>query len=103
MQQHMRRITDRIREQVPSLDDVRERGSEVARSAYERSNAAARTAYDYAMNHRKTTTAVVLGAGIAAALLWMVNKSGGYAAMRRKVLERVRAPAKSRSRRQVEN
>lgn len=104
MQQHMRRITDRIREQVPSLEDVRQRGNEVARSAYERSNVAARTAYDYAMNHRKATAAVVLGAGVAAALLWMVNRNGGYAAMRKKVLQRVRgSTARSRSRRQVAN
>jgi hypothetical protein len=100
----LRRITDRIpsldevRERVPSLDEVRQRGSEVARSAYERSNEAARVAYDYAMNHRKATTAVLLGTGIAAALIWMVNKNGGYAAMRRKVLQRVRGTASTRTR-----
>jgi hypothetical protein len=94
----LRRITD----QVPNLAEVRKRGNEVARSAYERSNEAARMAYEYAMNHRKATTAVLLGTGIAAALIWMVNKNGGYPAMRRKVLQRVRRPA-VRSRRRVAN
>jgi hypothetical protein len=95
----LRRITD----QVPNLAEVRKRGNEVARSAYDRSNEAARMAYDYAMNHRRATTAVLLGTGIAAALLWMVNKNGGYSAMRKKVLQRVRstASARTRSRRRV--
>lgn len=75
------------------LEEVRQRGNEVARKAYERSNDAARMAYDYAMNHRKATTAVLLGTGIAAALIWMINKNGGYAAMRRKVMQRVRGSA----------
>jgi hypothetical protein len=87
------------------MEEVRERGSEVARKVYDRGNEAARMAYDYAMNHRKATTAVLLGTGIAAALIWMVNKNGGYTAMRRKVLQRVRGTAstRSRSRRRVAN
>jgi hypothetical protein len=81
---------DEVRERV---QEVRERGGEVAQKAYERGNEAARMAYDYAMNHRKATTAVLLGTGIAAALIWMVNRNGGYTAMRRKVLQRVRSPS----------
>ena len=96
----LRRITDK----VPNLAEVRQRGNEVARSAYERSNEAVRTAYDYAMNHRKAATAVLLGTGIAAALFWMVNKNGGYTAMRKKVIQRVRRPStRTRSRRRVAN
>jgi hypothetical protein len=105
----LRRITDQVLNRGAKaaenfdLQDVRQRGSEVARQAYERSNEAARMAYGYAMNHRKATTAVLLGTGIAAALIWMVNKNGGYSAMRRKVLQRVRGTtsAKTRSRRRV--
>jgi ElaB/YqjD/DUF883 family membrane-anchored ribosome-binding protein len=86
------------------MEEVREQGSKVARKTYERGNQAARTAYDYAMNHPKSTAAVVLGAGIAAGLLWMVQRSGGYAAVRQKVMQRVRRTAATkRSRRQVTN
>jgi hypothetical protein len=105
----LRRITDQVLDRGAKaaenfdLQEVRQRGNEVARKAYERSNDAARLAYDYAMNHRKATTAVLLGTGIAAALIWMVNKNGGYAAMRRKVMQRVRSSAARtpRSRRRV--
>jgi ElaB/YqjD/DUF883 family membrane-anchored ribosome-binding protein len=85
------------------VEQVREQGSKVARKTYERGGEAARTAYDYAMNHPKATAAVVLGAGIAAGLLWVVQRNGGYAAVRRKVVQRVRrtAATRSRSRRQV--
>src|SRR4051812_50215760 len=95
----LRRITDQVLDRGAKaaenfdLQEVRQRGNEVARKAYERSNDAARSAYDYAMNHRKATTAVLLGTGIAAALIWMVNKNGGYAALRRKVMQRVRNSA----------
>ena len=104
----LRRITDRVlnrgaaaADQVgSSLTEVGQRGNELARSAYDRSSEVSRRAYDYAMNHRKATTAVLLGTGIAAALLWVVNRNGGHQAMRRKVLQRVRGTAsRTRSRR----
>ena len=105
----LRRITDRVLNEgsrvaesaSAGLSEARKQGYEVARTAYHRGNDAARLAYDYAMNHRKATTAVVLGAGIAAALVWMINRNGGYPAIRRKVLQRVRAASGTRSRRRV--
>jgi predicted Rdx family selenoprotein len=106
----LRRIADQVvnrgasaaEEAGKSLSEARERGREVARSAYDRSNEAARMAYDYAMHHRRATTAVLLGTGIAAALIWMVQRNGGYAAMRKKVLQRVRDTSSgTRSRRRV--
>jgi hypothetical protein len=106
----LRRITDQVfnrraADKVASgLAEVRDQGSKVARKTYERGNQGARMAYDYAMNHPKATTAVVLGAGIAAGLLWMVQRNGGYAAVRQKVMQRVRRTAATkRSRRQVTN
>ena len=108
----LRRITDQVLNRGATaadslgggLQEVRERGNEVARVAYQRGNEAARTAYAYAMNHRKATTAVLLGTGIAAALIWMLQRNGGYQAMRKKVLQRVRGTStstKTRSRRKV--
>jgi hypothetical protein len=109
----LRRITDKVLNRGTaaadqlrdSLPEMRQRGNELARSAYDRSSEVSRMAYDYAMNHRKATTAVLLGTGIAAALFWVVNRNGGYQAMRRKVLQRVRGSAsnRARSRRRVAN
>ena len=82
------------------MSEVGEEGAKVARKAYDQGNEGARKAYGYAMNHPKATAAVVLGAGLAAGLLWMVQRNGGYAAMRRKVLQRVRGTS-ARSRRRV--
>jgi ElaB/YqjD/DUF883 family membrane-anchored ribosome-binding protein len=79
-------------------EDVRKRGSVMARKAYDRGDDAARMAYEYAMNHRKATAAVLLGTGIAAALIYMVNRNGGYAAIRRKVTQRVRGRSGTRRR-----
>lgn len=86
--QHLRRITDRIAETGAS---AAEQAGRTVSQVGERSNEAARSAYRYVMNHPKATTAVVLGTGVAAALLWMVQRSGGYSSVRRKVLERVRS------------
>jgi hypothetical protein len=107
----LRRITDQVVDRGMaaadqlrgSLPEMRQRGNELARSAYDRSSEVSRMAYDYAMNHRKATAAVLLGAGLAAALLWVVNRNGGYQALRKKTLQRVRGTtsAKSRSRRRV--
>jgi hypothetical protein len=112
--QQLRRITDQVfnrrtgdkvaaslTEVGNRVAEVGERGSKVARQAYQRGNEGARVAYDYAMSHPKATTAVVLGAGIAAGLLWMVQRNGGYAAMRRKVMQRVRRSSAGQSRRRV--
>jgi hypothetical protein len=46
--------------------------------------------YKSAMNHPKTSVAVVLGTGAAAALLWFANRNGGFGALHREILARVR-------------
>jgi hypothetical protein len=56
------------------------------------------TVYSKAMNHPKAATAVVLGTGVAAALVWLANRNGTFASRRRQTLARVRATPK-RSRR----
>ena len=89
-------VRDQVRDR---MEEVREQGTKVARKAYQRGNEGARMAYDYAMNHPRATAAVVLGAGLAAGLLWMVQRNGGYAATRRKVLQRVRGSSASARRR----
>lgn len=90
--QQLRRITDRV---VQTGTSAAEQAGKSLTEARKRSNEAARSAYRYAMNHPKTTAAVVLGAGVAAALIWMMRRSGGYTEMRRKVLQRVRSESRS--------
>ena len=99
--QQLRRITDRVAQAGTSAAQQAGKGlTEVGK----RGNEAARGAYGYAMNHPKATAAVVLGTGVAAALLWLMQRNGGYSAMRRKVLQRVRnnsGATRSRARRRV--
>jgi hypothetical protein len=96
--QQLRRITDRVAQVGTSAAEQAGKGlTEVGK----RGNEAARGAYSYGMNHPKATAAVVLGTGVAAALLWMLQRNGGYSAMRRKVLQRVRSTGATRSRRRV--
>ncbi len=101
----LRRITDRVMETGSSAASQAGKGlTEVGKGlsqAGRRGNEAARGAYGYAMNHPKATAAVVLGTGVAAALIWMLQRNGGYAATRRKVLQRVRSNGTTRSRRRV--
>ena len=107
----LRRITDQVLDRGmaaadqlrDSLPEMRQRGNELARSAYDRSSEVSRRAYEYALNHRKATASVLLGAGIVAAVLWMVNRNGGYQAMRKKTMQRLRGTtsAKPRARRRA--
>ena len=89
-QQPLRRITDRVVQTgAAAAEQAGKRLTEVGKKG----NEAARSAYGYAMNHPKTTAAVVLGTGVAAAFIWMFQRNSGYAATRRKVLKRVRSTA----------
>jgi hypothetical protein len=90
MQHPLRRITDRV---VQTGASAYEQAGKGLTEAGRKGNEAARSAYGYAMNHPKATAAVVLGTGVAAALIWMVQRSGGYRATRRKVMKRVRSAA----------
>ena len=53
--------------------------------------------YTTAMNNPRTAAAVVLGTGVAAALIWAVSRNGTFETIRKQVLGRVRkAPTRSR-------
>jgi hypothetical protein len=86
-QHPLRRMTDRLMQTGAS---AAEQAGKSLTEVGKKGNEAARTAYGYAMNHPRTTAAVVLGTGVAAALIWMLQRNGNYAATRRKVLKRVR-------------
>jgi hypothetical protein len=84
----LRRITDRV---VQGGARAAEQAGKSLTEVGKKGNEAARSAYGYAMNHPKASTAVVLGTALAAGLVWMMQRNGGYSATRRKVLRRVRA------------
>ena len=85
--QQLRRITDRVaRTGQAATDQVAEQLAVMGK----RGNKAARSAYGYAMNHPKSTAAVVLGTAVAAGFVWFIQRNGGYNATRKKVLDRVR-------------
>jgi hypothetical protein len=87
-----RRITDRVMQGGAA---AYEQASKGLTEAGKKGNEAARKTYSYAMSHPRATAAVVLGTGLAAALLWMMQRKGGYTATRRKVLRRVRGAVSS--------
>jgi hypothetical protein len=95
-----RRATDRAAQAISTgVEQVRDQGAKMARQGYERGSEAAKSAYGYMMNHPKSATAVVLGTAVAAGLLWFMQRNGGYSAMRRQVLQRVRSNGGTRTRR----
>ena len=88
----LRRITDRVAQTGQAATD---QVAEHLAVAGKRGNEAAKSAYGYVMNHPKSATAVVLGTAVAAGLWWLAQRNGGYNAVRKQVLQRVRG-ARSR-------
>ena len=74
-------------EQLKTFSD---KALDVASDAGDSAKAGMGKFYSIAMNHPKTSAAVVLGAGAAAALVWLVQRNGGFNAVRKQVLARVR-------------
>jgi hypothetical protein len=77
------------------------RWSDQAGSSLKNSGEVARsglnTVYSKAMNHPRAATAVLLGTGVAAALLWLANRNGTFSVQHKKTLARARrAPSSSR-------
>jgi hypothetical protein len=99
LMQQLRRITDRVaRTGQAATDQVAEQLAVMGKHG----NKAAKSAYGYVMNHPKSATAVVLGTAVAAGLVWFMQRNGGYNAVRKQVLDRVRDTS-SRAREHVES
>ena len=65
----------------------------------EAARSGANALYTQAMNNPRTAAAVVLGTGVAAAVIWAVSRNGTFESIRKQVLGRTRrAPARSRKR-----
>ena len=95
MTQQLKRWTDKVD------SDMLRRWSDKAHSGLKITGDAAKngvsTVYSTAMNSPRATTAVVLGAGVAAAVLWFINRNGTFSNRRRQTLARVRkAPTRSK-------
>lgn len=95
MTQQLRRLSDKID------TDMLRRWSDKANDGLKVTGDAAKngfnSVYTTAMNSPKTAAAVVLGAGVAAALLWLVKRNGTFSSRRKQTLARVRkAPARAK-------
>lgn len=84
-------MTEQLKTYSAKVGTGLKNGSEVAKDAA-RNGASA--VYTSVMNNPKTATAVVLGAGAAAALIWLANRNGTFSALHKKVLGRVRETPK---------
>jgi hypothetical protein len=97
MTQQLRRWTDKVD------GDMLRRWSDKANSGLKVTGEAAKdgfnSVYSTAMNSPKASVAVVLGAGVAAAVVWLVKRNGTFTARRKQTLARVRSAPKRSSRR----
>lgn len=96
MTQQLRRWTDKV--DTAMLRRWSDKAQDGLKATGEAAKSGVSTVYSTAMNSPKASIAVVLGAGVAAAVVWLVKRNGTFASRRRQTLERVRAPVK-RSRR----
>ena len=95
MTQQLRRFTDKV--DTAMLRRWSDKAQDGLKITGEAAKNGVSTVYSTAMNSPKATAAVVLGAGVAAAVLWLVNRNGTFASKRRQTLERVRkAPKRAR-------
>lgn len=95
MAQQLRRFTDKV--DAAMLRRWSDKAQDGLKITGEAAKNGVSTVYSTAMNSPKATVAVVLGAGVAAAVLWFVNRNGTFASKRRQTLERVRkAPKRAR-------
>src|SRR5256885_3372278 len=60
--------------------------SDAGNTAYDATRNGLNTIYRVAMNNPKTTAAVVLGTGVAAGLIWLVQRNGGLHPLRQRGL-----------------
>ena len=67
------------------------------KSSGEAAKSGLNSVYTTAMSHPRTASAVLLGTGVAAGLIWLATRNGTLNGVRKKVLARVRrAPTRSR-------
>ena len=97
MAQQLRRFTDKVDA------DMLRRWSDKANQGLQVTGEAAKnginSVYTTAMKSPKASVAVVLGAGVAAAVVWLVKRTGPLASRRKQAVARVRAAPKRSSRR----
>ena len=95
MTQQLRRWTDKV--DADMLRRWSDKAGSGLRATGEAAKSGVSTVYSRAVNNPRAAAAVVLGAGVAAAVLWAVNRSISYSNRRRQTLARVRrAPTRSR-------
>ena len=95
MTQQLRRWTDKVDSAM--LRRWSDKASDGLKSTGEAAKSGISTVYTQAMTHPKTAVAVMLGTGVAAAIMWIARRNGTFAATHRNTVARVRrAPKRSR-------
>ena len=97
MTEQLKTFSDKVRPGLKTTQDYARQGVEkgVANAKQGWNNV-----YTVAMNNPRATAAVLLGTGVAAALLWIASRRGTFSALHKKVMARVKsAPATKRVRR----
>jgi hypothetical protein len=72
---------------------------QLSRKLVANTGAGAKSAYATVINHPKSTTAVLLGTGVAAALWWVMRDPERVAALKQKIAQRADAWRKAREQR----
>lgn len=97
MTQQLRRWTDKVDTEM--LRRWSDKAGSGLKATGEAAMNGAGTVYTKAVNNPRAATAVVLGAGVAAAILWLVNRNRTLSSHRRQALARVRRAPKRATRR----
>jgi hypothetical protein len=96
MTEQLKTFSDKVKPGLKTTQEYAkqgvERGVETAKHGWNR-------VYTVAMNNPKATAAVVLGTGVAAALLWLASRNGTFSALHKKVMARVKSAPARRTRR----
>ena len=96
MTEHLKSISGRVNTGLKSSGEVAKTGLQTTQKAAKRGFD---TVYTAAMNNPRATAAVVLGTGVAAALLWLARRNGTFSALHQKVMKRVKSAPAKRTRR----
>jgi hypothetical protein len=92
MTQQLRRWTDKVDSAM--LRRWSDKASDGLKATGEATKSGIGTVYTRAMNHPKATVAVILGTGVAAAIMWIARRNGTFAATHRNTVARVRRSPK---------
>ena len=96
MTEQLKTFSDKVR---PSLRTTQEYARQGVEKGVESAKQGWSSVYTAAMNNPRATAAVVLGTGVAAALLWLASRNGTFSTLHKKIMGRVKSAPARRTRR----